>query len=519
MNYIININKNLYIRFFTFAELNKFSNMNKNSNSSISTTLPNINISTNNQTLNFAKAINLLLWFAFLGNTLFLGFNFASPQNWNLANVIHINGFTLLIWTTVTFFSAILNTYSLSYLTGFKYHQKFTALSLGFTSSVMLFVASNHIALLIISWFAMGVFMSSLIGVDNRWGEAQEAKKFAQKYFLLGTLFLAAGVLLLAFQTQTFTLQEILENLQNVSQTAVIISALFIIMAAIIQSAIYPFHRWLLSAMTAPTPASALMHAGFVNGAGILLTLFSSLIFASNTLSILLIIGGLTAIIAQFAKLIQVNVKQKLGCSTIAQMGFMIMQCGLGFFNAAVVHLILHGFYKAYLFLSSGETIQQAEPEKPEKIVIKPLQALVVLLYGLLGAYFFALLTGKGTELNSSIFLLLIVTITVGQITYNIVKQAILSIWQKIFIPLILFLVGIGLYALIYNGVTMLMADMPMVNMPLTINITQIIFGVIFLIGFFVMKLGVYQKSSWLYVKLMNDAQPFHKTILMFKSK
>ena len=107
--------------------------------------------------------------------------------------------------------------------------------------------------------------------------------------------------------------------------------------------------------MTSPTPASALMHAGFVNGSGILLTLFAALIFASNTMDLLFIIGGLTAVIAQFTKLLQVNVKQKLACSTIAQMGFMIMQCGLGYFNAAIAHLILHGFYKAYLFLSSGE--------------------------------------------------------------------------------------------------------------------------------------------------------------------
>lgn len=493
-----------------------------NSSSTISSSQSNNlnhDLNTQGQSLSFANATNIFLWLLFFANALFLILNFGNTQNWSFADLIRINGFTLLIWTTVTFFSAILNTYSTYYLTGFKYHQKFIGLSLGFTFSVMLFVASNHIALLLISWFAMGVFMSSLIGIDTRWREAQEARKFAQRYFLLGTLFLAAGVLLLAIQSQSFTLQGIIGNLKYISQATLIISALFIIMAAIIQSAIYPFHRWLLSAMTAPTPASALMHAGFVNGAGILLALFSPLIFASNTLFILLVVGGLTAIIAQFTKLLQVNVKQKLGCSTIAQMGFMIMQCGLGFFNAAVVHLILHGFYKAYLFLSSGETIQQSKPEKPEKIVIKPLQALVVLLFGLLGAYFFATLTGKGTELNSGIFILLIVTITVGQITYNIVKQKNLTIWQKAYIPPILFLTGIGLYALIYKGVTVLMATMPTVNVPLPISVTQILFGVIFLIGFFVMKLGIYRKFSWLYVKLLNDSQPHHKTILMFKSK
>ncbi|MEO5910983.1 MAG: proton-conducting transporter membrane subunit [Pelobium sp.] len=495
-----------------------------NSNSTISSSPPNhLNqhpkTFKNEGSLKFASATNIFLWLLFFGNAMLLTLNFGKTQNWSYANIIYINSFTLLIWTTVTFFSAILNTYGNYYLTGFKYHQKFVALSIGFTFSVMLFVASNHIALLIISWFAMGVFMSNLIGIDSRWMEAQEARKFAQKYFLLGTLFLAAGVLLIVIQTKSYTLQELMGNLKNISQTTLIISALFIIMAAIIQSAIYPFHRWLLSAMTAPTPASALMHAGFVNGAGILLALFSPLIFASNTLFILLVVGGTTAIIAQFTKLLQVNIKQKLGCSTIAQMGFMIMQCGLGFFNAAVVHLILHGFYKAYLFLSSGETVQQSKPENPEKIVIKPLQALVVILFGLLGAYFFATLTGKGTELNSGIFLLLIVTITVGQITYNIVKQTNLTIWQKAYIPPILFIIGIGLYSLIYKGVTVLMATMPMVNVPMPISVIQIIFGVIFLIGFFVMKLGIYRKSSWLYVKLINDSQPHHKTILMFKNK
>jgi NAD(P)H-quinone oxidoreductase subunit 5 len=151
--------------------------------------------------------------------------------------------------------------------------------------------------------------------------------------------------------------------------------------------------------------------------------------------------------------------------------------------------------------------------------VIKPFQAVVVLFFGLVGAYLFATLTGKGLTMNSGIFLTLIVAITVGQITYNIVKQTNLSIWQKAYIPPVLFLVGIGIYALIYNGVTHLMATMPMVDVPLPLSLTQIVFGVIFLIGFFIMKLGVHRNFSWLYVKLMNDSQPYNKTVLMFKSK
>ncbi|WP_414691917.1 proton-conducting transporter membrane subunit [Pedobacter glucosidilyticus] len=467
---------------------------------------------------NLPIIISLLFWFLFLGNLGYLAYQFPNMPKWDYQNFIRINGFTLVIWTTVTFFSAILSSYASNYLQGFRYQNRFMMLCTGFTFSVMLFIASNHIALLLVSWFVMGIFMAKLIGVNTSWREAKEASKFAQKYFFTGGIFLSAGVLLLAFQSSSHTLTEINAKVYLLPQHMVLIAAILIIIAAIIQSAIYPFHRWLLSAMTAPTPASALMHAGFVNGSGILLSLFATTLFASNTLNILFIVGGITAIIAQFAKLIQVNAKQKLGCSTIAQMGFMIMQCGLGFFNAAVVHLILHGFYKACLFLSAGENIGYQEPENAEKIKITPFQALVVLIYGLLGAFLFMQLTGKGIAINSSIFLTLIVAITVGQITYNIVKQKSLSPMQKAIVPPVLFFIGIGLYALVYKAVSLCMADTPMTDVALPLSGIQIIVGIIFLTGFFIMKLGIYQKIPWLYVKLLNDSQPAKNTVLMFKN-
>jgi NAD(P)H-quinone oxidoreductase subunit 5 len=392
-------------------------------------------------------------------------------------------------------------------------------LCLGFTLSVMLLVVSNHVALLIFSWLVMGILMSQLIGIDKTWGEAREALKFTQRYFLSGTFFLTVGVLLLSIYSGQFTITGLSLVVADLPLYILMPAALCIIAAAVVQSAMYPFHRWLLSAMTAPTPASALMHAGFVNGAGILLALFATLLFASNTMTILFIIGGFTAIIAQFTKLLQVNVKQKLGCSTIAQMGFMIMQCGLGFFNAAVVHLILHGFYKAYLFLSSGEEIVQTTPEKPKQLKIKPLQAIIVLLFGGFGAYLFAIWTGKGMLMDSAIFLTLIVAITVGQATYNIMKEQSLSIVQKIIVPPILFIAGIGIYALMYNGTTVLMSEMPMIAQPMPLTWVQIIFGITFLLGFFIMKLGIYKKLPWLYVKLMNISQPYKKSVLMYKPK
>ncbi len=465
-----------------------------------------------------ATLLPIVLWLLFLGNVFNLIHSLPNTGEWLFDKWLRINGFTYLIWTTVTFFSAVVASYAKNYLTGFRYQSKFMWLCLGFTLSVMTLVMANHISLLILSWLLMGFFMSQLIGVDARWGEAQEALKFTQRYFAAGTLFLAGGVILLAYESGMYTVSGITAAMGDLPLYSVTIAAICISTAAIIQSAIYPFHRWLLSAMTAPTPASALMHAGFVNGAGIILALFSTVFFSSNTLNILLIIGGLTAIIAQFTKLLQVNVKHRLACSTMAQMGFMIMQCGLGFFNAAVAHLILHGFYKAYLFLASGEEIALSKPQKPLKIRIKPLQAFVVLLFGLAGAALFAFFTGKGTQLDSGIFLTLIVAITVGQITYNIVKEKSLTVVQKILLPPVLFFSGISLYALLYNGVTLLMADLSMTAVPLPITAAQIVFGVVFLIGFFIMKLGVYRKIPWLYVKLLNLSQPEKKTILYYKS-
>ena len=200
-------------------------------------------------------------------------------------------------------------------------------------------------------------------------------------------------------------------------------------------------------------------------------------------------------------------------------MGFMIMQCGLGFFNAAVVHLILHGFNKAYLFLSAGEEVSQSKPNKEQKIKIKPLEAIVVLIFSGLGAFLFAYWTGKGMLVNSGLFLTLIVAITVGQATYNIVKEHSLTILKKFIFSTTLFVLGIGLYAIMYNGVTILMSDMPLVGQPTPLSWPQIIFGIIFLVGFFVMKLGVYKKLPWLYVKLLNISQPYKKSVLMYKSK
>lgn len=359
----------------------------------------------------------------------------------------------------------------------------------------------------------MGMIMANLIGIVSSKETAIRAARLTKRYVIVSTLFLSIGILLLVYQTQSFYMREILASLVETPSYIATISAICIMIAAFIQSAVFPFQKWLLSAMTAPTPASALMHAGFVNGSGILLAIFSVLISVSNTYDVLFVVGGCTAILAQFTKLLQTNIKQRLACSTIAQMGFMIMQCGLGFFNAAVAHLILHGFYKAYLFLSSGENIEMTKPSSTIRLKINFVQAIGVLIYAALGALMFMELTGKGKALDSGVFLTLIVAIAVGQMTYNIVKERALSFVQKVIIPPVLFCAGIFLYALIFNGVTLTMTDMPMASKATSLSFFQIVFGILFLFGFFIMKLGIYRQIPWLYIKLLNASQPNKKTI------
>lgn len=461
------------------------------------------------------KIVSVLFWFLFLINSALIVAYYPNPPQWNWHNLFRINGLTLIIWAMVSFFSAVVITFAGKYLIGFRYYYRFLSLAVGFTLSVSLLVFADNVGLLILSWFLMGVFMARLIGVNARWGEAKEAAKYCQRYFLAGTLFLTAGILLLSFYLNQFALTGLTQNLNKIPFSITLAAAFCIIVAAMIQSAMFPFHGWLLSAMTSPTPASALMHAGFVNGAGILLTLLAPLFFLSKTMTLLIFIGGITAIAAQFAKLIQVNIKQQLGCSTTAQMAFMIMECGLGFFNAAIVHLILHGCYKAYLFLSSGEKIQHTSPRENFQKRSKIGRSVLSFLLGIAGAVFFSWTTGKGLKADGGIFLTLIVAITVGQAVDVVLKRQEFSTIIKAIIGPVVFFISIGLYALMYNASTIFM-NLPMIDHPEPLLPLQIAFGFMFLIGFIIMKSGIYKNFSWLYVKLVNDSQPYKRTILRY---
>ena len=121
-------------------------------------------------------------------------------------------------------------------------------------------------------------------------------------------------------------------------------------------------------------------------------------------------------------------------------------------------------------------------------------------------------------HLSKSVPVTFIVAITVGQVTYNIINKSSLSSAKKLIVLPILIIAGITFYGLCFNGVTLLISDMAFTNTPVELTTVHIGFGVIFLIAFYIMLFGIYRKIPWLYVKLLNNSQPYGKSILSFKN-
>jgi NAD(P)H-quinone oxidoreductase subunit 5 len=137
--------------------------------------------------------------------------------------------------------------------------------------------------------------------------------------------------------------------------SALNLACLGFVLAAFCKSAQLPFHSWLPDTLECPTPVSALMHAGIINGGGYLLIRLSPLfVNAATALNLLVFVGTLTAVFGVAVMWAQTTVKKSLAWSTVAQMGFMMVECGVGAYSIAIAHILGHGFYKANSFLLSG---------------------------------------------------------------------------------------------------------------------------------------------------------------------
>jgi len=457
------------------------------------------------------------IWISFIFCLSALIYNLPDSSSYTIQSLLSLNTFTLLIWSTITFFGGIVYRFSFYYMKGFDNLHSYAWYIFGVTISVMLFVAAEHFVLLNLSWLGMGYCMAKLIGCVTDWKEAGVASRITLRYFWGSTLLLGISLITMWYQTGFATVSGVIDNVDKMSQSGLLIAGTGMLLAGIIQASIFPFHRWLLSAMTAPTPSSALLHAGFVNAAAILFARFAPVLVTGEMLLTIFLAGAAGTILAQFWKLVQVYLKQRLASSTAAQMGFMIMQCGLGFFNAAVAHLMLHGFYKAYLFFSSGSRIKRKTPDSSQATELPISQMVVILFSGLAGGALFAWLTGKGTAIDSGLFLTFIVVLTVIHGAIHLLQQKAIPIYRRlVFLPLFI-IPSIALYALIYNFITLAMRPLPMAATPAGLTIWHLAIGLIFLLAYIFMESGMYRKFPKLYVWLINITQPHRKTVLGFK--
>ncbi|TYP92733.1 NAD(P)H-quinone oxidoreductase subunit 5 [Fodinibius salinus] len=462
----------------------------------------------------FTKTIVRLSWFLFTLFFILLGISYFHPIHWTANSLIMVDQLSLVMSTAVTLFSSIVLSYSGRYLAGYAYLPKFMLNGLLFSFAVILMVISNHIALFITAWLCMGLLMAKLIGEYTHTEESVGSKRTARNYFLMSAFFLSAGFIWLGYTTGFWHITNIVEASASADPSIIKLGGILLIIAAIIQSALFPFHRWLMSSMTAPTPASALMHAGFVNAGAVLLARVAPILFGSHLLWILVIAGGIGALIGKFSKFMQPNVKQKLACSTTAQMGFMLLECGLGFFAAAITHLILHGFYKAYLFLSSGDAIEQKPVISNEKESWNKWHLPVMLLSGAVGGLIFAFTTGKGLHLDSGLFLNLVIVLTVIHGSRDILKHSSLSRTTRLVTLPAIIIPALLVYAVVFELIDTLLTTIPMIQVATPLSWAQIFIGVLYLISFIVIELKLYKKSSRLYVYMLNVSQPKSNTIL-----
>jgi len=252
--------------------------------------------------------------------------------------------------------------FSARYLEGEAGQARYAGALTGVLAAVQLLVLADHWLILIAAWVGVSVALHRLLCfyANRPFATLAAHKKFLADRLADILLLLAAGL-----ATQSVGSASISALLQHVelhgADSRLHICAVLLVLAVAIRSAMLPVHGWLIQVMEAPTPVSALLHAGVVNLGGYVLIRFAPLLESAAPARYLLVLLGLSsALMAGFVMLTRISIKVRLAWSTLAQMGFMLLECGLGLYQLAVLHLIGHSLYKAHAFLSSGDTVRQA---------------------------------------------------------------------------------------------------------------------------------------------------------------
>jgi NAD(P)H-quinone oxidoreductase subunit 5 len=268
-----------------------------------------------------------------------------------------------IVLLLVCFIGWVITRYSQSYMGGDSGQARYTRWLMATLAAVAVVVVTNNLAVLALAWLATSLALHQLLTFFSNRPAALIA---AHKKFLasrLGDVCLFAGVALIATSLGSLEIDQIIAKAQALTAypLALQVAVFLIVVSALLKCAQLPVHGWLIQVMEAPTPVSALLHAGIVNLGGFLMIRLSPLIAdVSGAQTLLVVVGSLTAALAALVMMTRISVKVMLAWSTCAQMGFMLMQCGMQAYDLALLHLVAHSLYKAHAFLAAGGAVEQS---------------------------------------------------------------------------------------------------------------------------------------------------------------
>ena len=294
---------------------------------------------------------------------------------------LYVDWLSTLMALLVSAIGLVVHVFSVRYMQDDPAYTRFFMLLDTIIGVILLMVLAGDLLTLLLAWHLLGVCLYFLLSHQTQRPSATRYAFWTLFTHRIGDLPLLAATALAYHSYGTLSLPTLFERVAAAPDATTLLGlpfaeamGLLILLAAFAKSAQFPFHTWLPYTMDGPTPVSALMHAGIVNAGGFLINRFAPVfVHTEHVLLLAFAVGLITTIMGSLMMLMQSDIKKALGYSTMGQMGYMVMECGLGAFSLAIYHLIAHGVFKATLFLGSGAIIGNArkDPNIPEGEIYK----------------------------------------------------------------------------------------------------------------------------------------------------
>jgi len=257
--------------------------------------------------------------------------------------------------------STLIQVFALRYLRGDVRQTWFIVFTNMVTAFSVLLVCAGSVTVFAVAWVGAGAALVALLATYRHLGQAQDGvRRTALRFGIADSGLLIGSAIVLISAGGDVPLNDVASYVSAMPVALQFLVPALLVASALARSSQIPFHGWLPFTLASPTPVSALMHAGVVNAGAILLLRFSETVSLQQAIMIVVFLAGAaTVVYASAVRLVRPDVKGRLVFSTMAQMGFMIMTCGLGLYAAAIFHLIAHSLFKSTLFLSAGSGVRE----------------------------------------------------------------------------------------------------------------------------------------------------------------